>query len=189
MADPVWSSAYNFGNTPENNGFTRTVNGGVVTLTTTGPAAGRKVSINSDAGDAVCLTSSVPSLSEGVGATAQAIVAVTGAGDAGFELDFLNHNVQVLIKANSVVISLGDDANGNQNTEIPTASNGTATTIRLTVDSSGNIRVYRNTVLIFGPTQWPTSVSPFQRVLFWGEGGGTQVFTQMNSYLGGAVAP
>jgi len=199
MATPPWTAQYNFSNTPEQNGFTRQVNGtAVLTLNQTGTPANRNVNVSCPApsDSVVCLTSTVPSLNEAVGATAEAIVTVSGTSsgpyppDAGFELDFLNHNVQILIQPSAIVISIGDDTNSaNQNTTIQTASNGTATTVRLTVDALGNISVYRNTVLIFGPTQWPVSVSPFQRVLFWGENGGTQVFTEMAYYLGGAVAP
>lgn len=201
MATPAWTAQYNFGNTPEQNGFTRIVSdAATLVLTQSGPTAGRKLTVNcTNADDSVVLvTSTVPSLSESIGATAEAIVAVSGATlgiyppDAGFELDFLNHNIQILVQQTAIVVSLGDDAlAANQNTTVPTADNSTATTIRLTVDNAGNVRVYRNTVLIFGPVAWPVAVSPFQRVLFWGENGGpsSMVFTEMAYYLGGAVAP
>jgi hypothetical protein len=193
MPDPNWTAEYNTGNTPEQNGFSRTLyNSPVVTATTSGPPAGRNVEINSDNGDAVFITSQVPSLDPTLGASAEMDVEVVGAGDAGFEMTFLNSAVLVNIFQNSVNVSIptGDDGTGASETDVATADNGDAPhTWRYLFDSSRNVSLYRDEVLVVGPIAASTITKPFQRVLWWGEGGGTQTYWGFRYYTGGAVIP
>jgi len=192
MPDPAWTQQYNFAQTPENNGFTRQLyNSPVITLTQGGNPANRNVNVDSTAGDAVFLTSSVPSLSSSIGATAEMIVAVSGAaeGDAGIELTFLDRAVLVLVFPNKVSISICNDIIGNQESEYPTASNSGDTTIRVTFDSNKDLRVYRNAILLAGPLSTANCVKPFQRVLWWVETGAIGTFKALRYYLGGAVVP
>ena len=190
MPDPVWTSSYNYAQSPEQNGFTRTLyNDPVVTEITSGNPANRRVEINSNNGDVVFLTSSVPSLDSSVGATAEAVVNVSGAGDAGFELTFLNMGTLIQVLQNSILLSFCNDFGGYQEFLFSTSPNNVDITIRFTVDGSRQARLYRNTVLIDGPRTIPVCIKPFQRVLWWGESGGTQIFKGMKYYIGGAVVP
>jgi hypothetical protein len=186
MPDPIWTAQYNFSQTPEANGFTRQLyNAPVVTLVTTGATANRRVEINSNNGDAIFLTSSVPSLNKTLGTTMQVQVAVSGVGDAGFEMTFLDLYFLVMIYADRIMITID---NGQPETEISVAANTATTTVRATISADNTLRVYRNTVLIH-TVVLPTSQKPFQRVLWWGEGGGTQTFRQMAYFIAGAVQP
>jgi len=192
MPDPAWTAQYNLAQTPEGNGFTRRdYNSPVVTLTTGGQPANRKVVIDSTNGDTVYTTSNVPSLDSGVGATAEMMVSVTGAveGDAGIELTFLDRAVLVQIYPNKIVTSICNDLTGNVEQTFPTASNGTDTLIRVTFDATKNLRVYRAGVLLAGPLSTAGCVKPFQRVLWWGESGAIATFKQFKYYIGGAVVP
>lgn len=185
VADPVWTATYNFGNTPENNGFTRQVNGGVVTTVTGGTPANRRVEINSTNGEAIFLTSNVPSLNMNVGATVQMTVAVSGTGNAGVELTFLDRAFGIQVYANRITVAILD---GNGAQEVSALANTGDTIIRATVSPDLTLRVYRNNLLISTKTLGPTT-QPFQRVLWWGEEGGVQIFRQLAYYIGGAVAP
>jgi len=192
MPDPVWTASYNFAQTPEGNGFTRTLyNSPVVTLTTSGSPANRKVVVDSTNGDVVFLTSAVPSLDSGVGATAEFQVAVTGAaeGDAGVELTFLDRAVLVQVYPNKIVTSICNDLIGNQEQTFATASNGTDTLVRITFDATKNLRVYRAGTLVAGPLSTDNCVKPFQRVLWWAESGAVATFKIFRYYIGGAVVP
>lgn len=192
MPTPAWTAQYDFTKTPAGNGFTQ-VNYGNPTLTLNQHGTNQNVTITNptSADSVVFLTSNVPALDSTVGATCEMIASVTGAGDAGFELGFLNQDVQVLLLANSVLVSVATDGiAGNVNTTVATPSNGTATTIRATIDGGANLNVYRNGVLVVGPIALlPFSGHKFQNVLWWGEAGGTQTFTELAYYIGGAVAP
>lgn len=187
MADPVWSGQYNYAQTPEQNGFTRVLyNAPVITLVTGGTPASRRVEVTSNAGDAVFQTTSVPALSVANGATVQIQVQVSGAGDAGYELTFQQLVFQVQVYANRVTVTVPDGTGEHQ---VDSNDNSAATvTVRSTVDATGVLRTYRNTVLI-DTRQLPANTQPFQRVLWWGEGGGLQTFRQMAYYTGGPVAP
>ncbi len=191
MPDPAWTQQYNFQQTPEQNGFTRTLSGSpVVTTQTSGPAGGRRVEVTSTNGDCVFLTSQVPSLDSNVGVTMEMVLSCSGAGDAGFELTFLNIAFLIMVFANRIDLTLvQDEVPGQVDLSIPTATNGVDVEIRATVDGSKVLRLYRNDVLISGPHQLNPCVKPFQRVLWWGEGGGTQIFRALRYYLGGAVVP
>lgn len=192
MPDPVWTQQYNLQQTPEQNGFTRTLSGSpTVTTQTSGPAANRRVEVNSNNGDCVFLTSQVPALDATVGATAESVCSCSGAGNAGFELTFLSRAFLVMVFENRIDVTICRDGAPQPSDEqsIPTASNGSNITLRFTTDGSSNLRVYRNGVLILGPTPLPACVKPFQRVLWWGEAGGTQIFRAFRYYIGGAVEP
>jgi hypothetical protein len=185
LAEPSWSFTYNLASTPEANGFTRTLSGSpAVTTQTTGPAANRRVEINSTNGSCVFLTSSVPSLDPNVGATAEATVSVTGAGDAGFELTFLDRHIGIQVYMDKITVTTPD---GLPDHEFPTVSNATDTVVRLTYSPDGTARVYRNGVLL-ATLAIPSTPHSFQRVLWWGEGGGVQIVRSLKFFIGGPVA-
>ena len=190
-ADPNWTAQFIFSQAPEANGLTRTLYGTpTVTSITTGSAANRRLIIDSAGGDCVFTTSQVPSLDSTVGATIEFTIAQTGAGDAGFELTFLNRAFGVEIHETSVTVRICQDAAPGEITQsASTALNTTDVLWRLTVDGSSQLRLYRAGTLIIGPVTVPGCVKPFQRVLFWGEGGGTSVWKKVAYYIGGAVAP
>ena len=199
MPDPAWTEDYNINNSPEENGFTRILTGSPTILEqTTGNPNDRRLEITSDNGEAVFTTSSVPSLDMTVGATLEAVGLVSGVGDAGFELTFLDLAILVNVMENSVNLSIppGTDAPGGagnfvdgQEIVIATAPNNVKTTWRVTIDSARDWRVYRDVVLVAGPIATHFIVKPFQRILFWGEGGGTQSFYDMKYFIGGSVVP
>ena len=191
MPDPAWTQQYAFNQTPEANGFTRTLyNSPVVTEVTSGNPANRRVEIDSTNGDAVFTTSAVPSLDSSVGATAELQVAVTGAadGDAGVELTFLDRAVLIMVFPDKISIEVAQDA-GAFSQEFATASNGTDTLVRVTFDNTKALRVYRAGVLLAGPISTTTAVKPFQRVLWWAESGAIATFKIFRYWLGGAMAP
>jgi hypothetical protein len=191
MPDPVWTAQYNFANTPENNGFTRIVTGNpIITLTTGGPTANRKVTIDSTNGEVFFVTSNIPSFNSEVGVTCECSVSSNGVGDAGFEVTFLDLAFGLNVYSNSVLLTLcADPPNSFQEVVINTPPNTSQTLFRVIIDSSKKISIYRVGVLITGPHQMLPCIKPFQRFLWWSEGGGTQVFNGMKYYLGGAVAP
>ena len=188
MPDPNWTSQYDFSKTPEANGFTRSIHGApVLMLATSGAPANRRVEINSDAGDIVFLTSQVPSLSESLGATAEAVVSVTG-GDAGFQLTFLTCAILVQVHPDKLYVGMpGDPPGGYVNIDIPIVNSGNVT-VRATFSPGRLLRLYRNGVLVGGPYTVPNRSQAYQEVQWWGEGG-FQVWRFMAYYLGGAVAP
>lgn len=188
MPDPVWTAEYDFSSTPEANGFTRVLyNTPTLTLVTSGSPANRRVEVNSDQGSVVFVTSSIPSFDDSVGATGEAGLAVSGTGDAGFEMTFLNRAMLIQIFQSSLLVTLAGDT-GEQNYEFVTGDN-TANTLWRATYQSGQLRVYRAGVLVAGPLTVPVAIKPFQRFLWWGEGGGAQVFRKLVYYVGGAVAP
>lgn len=188
--DPNWSAAYNFANSPEQNGFTRVLYGTpTVNTVTSGQAANRRIELGTTGGDCIFLLSSVPSLSLAQGATAEAVVSCSGAGDAGFELTFQGNNAAVQIYTNKITVTVNDGF--GEHVCADGLSNATDTTVRITITQDtqfGTVRVYRNTALVATVPMSPSD-QPQPRVLFWGESGGTQIFRQMKYYLGGAVAP
>jgi len=192
MADPNWTAQYNFGQTPEQNGFTRILYGSpTVNLVTTGHTSNRRIEVNSTAGDVVFLLSSTPSLNnKTLGATVEAVVAVSGSGDAGFELTFQTNHFGIQIYSDRITVAIND---GNEPTAVAVGqSNSADTTVRATVTpgegTDGRLRVYRNGVLVHTVDLIPSD-QPMPRVLFWAESGGTQVFRAMKFYVGGPVAP
>lgn len=188
--DVPWTQTYNWAQSPEGNSFTRTYYGSpVVNEVTGGPPSGRKVEIDSTNGSAVFLTSQVPTLDPTVGTTTEMRVAVTGAGDAGCEMTFLSRVVSLQVFANSVNLYAPQNVGDGVNITVPTASNGAATLFRFTFDPNSQARVYREGVLVIGPVTIGAVTQPFQRVLWYGEGGGTQTFNVLRYYSGGAVAP
>lgn len=190
MADPVWTAQYNYSQTPETNGFSRTLyKTPVVTVVTSGPVANRRVEINSASGDVVFITSNVPSLDPSIGATAEAVVSVTGPGDAGFELTFLTRALMLQVYATGVGLTVCDDIGGEKHYRVKTAPNNVDTKFRMTLDGSNNVHVYREGSGVIGPVSAEQCEKPFQRVLWWGESSGTQTFKAMKYYIGGAVAP
>lgn len=187
MPDPSWTMQYNWAQAPEGNGFTRRlVRSPVITEVISGNPAARRVEINSDNGNAIFLTSQVPALDAAVGVTAEAQVRVSGAGDAGFELTFLNAAILVNVYEN--LVNIYDSAQG-QETEVAVGlSNAVDTLIRMTFAPDRTCRFYRNGVEIHSLIAGVTA-KPFQRVLWWGEDGGTQVFNIFRYYSGGPVPP
>ncbi len=190
MPDPSWTAEYNTAQSPESNGFTRQlVNSPIVTEVTSGNPSDRRVEIGSDDGDAIFLTSSIPSLDPTVGVTAEALVSCSGAGDAGFELTFLDAAVLLMVYENSVEVSWPSDGTiPSSGVQVPTDTN-TEALIRYLFKSDSTVEVYRDSELIIGPVSVSRPSKPFQRVLWWGEGGGTQTFKAFRYWIGGAMAP
>jgi hypothetical protein len=191
MPDPAWTQQYQFNQSPEGNGFTRRLyRTPIVTEVTGGNPANRRVEIDSTNGDAVFITSAVPSLDSSVGATAEMVVNVTGAadGNAGVELSFLDRAVLLMVYPNKIGISAAQE-DGQIEQEVATASNAPDTEVRMTLDASKDLRIYRNDALILGPISTQTKTKPFQRVLWWGESGALVTFRALRYYLGGAVIP
>ena len=183
MPDPAWTNQYSMNQSPEGNGFSRTLYGTpVITEVTGGSPANRRVEINSNNGSVVFITSQVPSLNDDTGATVEMIVDVSGAGNAGFELTFLNRYIGVQIYTNRITIQAG---NGLQ--EAATPSNASNVTIRL-IYAAGQCSIYRNGSLV-GTYAVAVNANSFQRVLWWGEEGGTQIFRALRYWVGGAMAP
>jgi len=184
MADPVWTNQYNLAQTPEQNGFTRNLYGNpTINAITSGTPANRRVELTTDQGGVAFVTSSVPSLNDAVGATAEVLIQTNGSGNAGFELTFLNHIVAVRVYQTKIFIDILD----GQTHQYNTADNSGQTRIRFTY-ANGSMSLYRNAVLI-DTLPVPVNVMPFQRVLWWGEEGGLQTWRELKYYIGGAVAP
>lgn len=186
MPDPVWTNDYSMNQTPEQNGFTRRLyNSPSIQTVTGGNPAQRRIEIGSTGGDAVFELSNVPSLQLSNGATIEVLCSCTGAGDAGFELTFINTHFGIQVYQTAISVLVND---GQGEHIVATASNSADTRIRATVASDGTLNVYRNGSLIDTRTM-PADVHALPSVLFWGEGGGTQIFRQMRFYLGGPVVP
>lgn len=190
MPNPNWTAEYAFNALPEANGFTREVVGAPVqTIVTSGSPANRRVELQSDQGSVIFHGAGIP-LNEVVGATMECIVNVTGVGDAGFELTFLERHIGIQIYASRVTVTLPD---GQEPHEILTPSNGSNTTFRATL-----IRIAGVATLNLHRAGAPVPIGTFivpayshasPRVLFWGEEGGTQIFRALRYWLGGAMAP
>lgn len=200
MPDPTWTDEYNLQSSPEDNGFGRQLVGiPTIVEQTTGSPANRRVEIQSDLGDVIFTTAAVPSLDEAVGASAEVDVEVTGQGDAGFEFTFLDGAALVNVFSDLVNLSIPQGDDGTPGTELNFASNNTVPIrIRLTVDPSRNVRLYRALIAdlvwseltnVSTPPVAPVTAKPFQRVLWWGEGGGTQIFRGLRYFTGGPVVP
>ncbi len=190
-ANVNWTAQYNFTNTPEANGFTRLLVGdGAINLQTTGPPSGRNISVvTGPDGQGVLTTSQIPAFDDSLGATGEAIVSVNGAGDAGFEIDLLHQSIAIQVFQDSLMVTYLTSPTSSANPTFATASNTTPTTWRMTISGSRELNVYRNAVLIAGPITLVSVPLPFQKFLWWGEAGGTFVFTEMAYYIGGPVAP
>jgi hypothetical protein len=191
MADPNWSAQYNFGQTPEQNGFTRVLYGEpTVSLVTSGNTANRRIDINSDTGDVIFLLSTVPNLNNKTqGATVEVVAAVTGAGNAGFELTFQTNHFGIQIYSDKITVTINDRQEPHE--FAIGQSNETNTTVRATVTpdgADGTLRIYRNAVLVDTRALVPSD-QPLPRVLFWAEAGGSQTIRAMKFYIGGPVAP
>ena len=188
MADPIWTYQYNFTNLPEAQGFTRRTHVGTpgITFVTTGNPAQRRIEIDSTNGDAVFLTSTVPSLDSTLGATAELTLNVSGNpdGDAGFELTFLDHAFGINIFPSHILI----DVPGLDVIDVLTASNAVDIIWRITYVAN-TLALYRAGVLVAGPIIVPAHNRPFQRFLFWCEGGAICVIRGVKFFVGGAVAP
>lgn len=190
MADPNWSSQYNFGQMPEQQGFTRILYGSpVVNTVTTGAAANRRVDITTDAGDCVFVTSNVPALNEAVGITAEASVVVSGSGNAGFQAVFLQFAVELDVKSNLMRIIMPGISNTTVDQEFTGQNNTSPVLIRLTVNPAGVVRIYRNAIQLGNGFQRPSQPQVQQSFQWWGEGGGLQSFRALKTYWGGEVAP
>ena len=191
MPNPIWSAEYAFNQAPEANGFTRRESGSpVITEQTSGTPANRRVEINSDNGDAVWATTTVPALDPLVGTTTEFQTRVSGSGDAGVETTFLTFAVLCMVWENMISVSQprGDNGDPGGETEIATASNAVDTLVRFNFSPDRTVTVYRNGIEIHSFTA-NVITKPFQRVLWWGEGGGTQVFNIFRYYNGGSVPP
>lgn len=192
MPDPAWTMQYQWNQPPEGNGFTRRLIGSpVVVETIGGNPASRNVEITSNNGDCVFLTSQVPALDSTVGVTAEMQVAVNGSGDAGFELTLLDTIIMANVFENEVNLycPTGDGGASGFNLTETTDSNAADTLFRLLIDGSKRASLYRNGVAVWVNVQCPVLTRSFQRVLWWGEGGGTQKFNILRYYAGGAVIP
>lgn len=190
MPDPVWSFQYSLTQTPEQQGFSRVFNSGVepaITLVTGGSPANRRIQVNTDnGGDVSFITSNIPSFNSAVGFTSEALVNVSGAGDAGFEARFVELFCAINIFQDRVYLERGDDS-----VEVATPSNAADILWRLTFDGT-NVRVYRAGSLVIGPVApkfFELLDRSFQKFQFWAEGGGTVIFKQMKYYIAGAVVP
>src|SRR5574341_700713 len=128
MPDPVWSAQYQMNQAPEANGFTRVLYGApLVTEVTGGSPAQRRVEIASDAGSAVFVTSSVPSLDDTIGVTAELVARSGAPGNVGFECTFLDRALGVRMYADRIFVDIPGDAPGSGiNLEIATAGNAAA---------------------------------------------------------------
>lgn len=193
MPDPNWTQSYNYANSPENNGFTRVLtNSPVISEISSGPPADRRLEIDSNNGAAVFLTSQVPTLDPQIGITAEYRARVSGTGNAGIEATFLNAAVLLMLYADRLELSIPTDRPDNSDRILVSVSglnNTVDTVIRLTFSAARAVTIYRNGTALTGPWTAPTLNKPSQRLLFWGEAGGTQVFTLMRWYQGGPVAP
>ena len=191
MPDPAWSFQASFSQLPEANGFTRELYGSpVINAVTTGPQANRRLEVNTDNGGVVFFTTQIPSLSTVSGCTMEFVCSCNGIGNAGIELTFLDRVVTVQVYQNKVQLRMVSDGIPQEVVnEANTAANTSDTTFRVTFDDQNKARVYRNGTIILGPTDVPTCVKPFQRVLWWAEEGGTQIFKQIRFWLGGAMIP
>ena len=187
MADPVWSAQYNFGSTPEQNGFTRFLYhpNPVITPVTSGPGANRRLEVDTSAGGGVSfLTTSVPAFNAALGMTAEITVNVTGPGDAGFEVTFLEFPIGLNIYTDRATL----ERIGTTPLEAATASNSADIAWRITFDTT-NLRVYRAGALVFGPLAPVMYPKPSQQFQFWVEGGSAAIYRGMKYYIAGAVAP
>lgn len=186
MPDPVWSAQYSTNQSPEQNGFTRRLyNSPTVNEVTGGNPANRRLELVTTNGDAVFELTSVPALNLSNGATAEVIASSSGPGHAGFELTFNQTNFGVHIYPNSIAVVVSD---GLGEHVVATAANTSDVTVRATVSSDSTLRVYRAGVLIETRVM-PPDPHNLPSALFWGEGGGTQIFKAMRFYIGGPVAP
>ena len=197
MPDPVWTMRYQMNQTPEGNGFTRSFDytlQAIVTEVTGGSPANRRVELDARAGldcGVVFLTSTVPSLDFTQGATAETIVNVSGDsnGNAGIELTFLSYAVALQVYPGKVKLYAPGDGNPDPSVDVtvPTASNNADIKWRITFDTLHQVHIYRDDLLVIGPVVVPIVVKPFQRVLWWAEGGVLTIWRAFRFYVGGAV--
>jgi len=141
--DPNWTYVYDLAKTPTANNFTQTfsVNPALVTIVNTGNPANRRVEINSSSGDAIFITSIIPSLDSVTGATAEFNLAISGPGDGGFELTFLNRAFGINVFQDKVLLDVCGDAQASGVfIEVATPSNTVDTLWRVTWDGA-NIRL------------------------------------------------
>ncbi len=190
MPTPTWSSQYDFGLTPEENGFTRISygpSGATVTLTTIGNTSNRKVTLTeTNPSDGVSFViNNVPNLNPSVGFTAEMICAVLGDGDAGVELRYSDGAIGLNIFQTRVLLTIP----GSNEIVVDTVDNSVDTLWRLTCNASREIRVYRDGIQVTGPHIMPASSFPQASYQWWGESGGTQVIKAQRVYFGGAVIP
>lgn len=192
MPDPNWNKSYNWSLPPENNGFTRVLyREPVVDIITGGNPSTRNVTIVSNSGDCVFITDQVPSFDSNIGVTAEANIYCEGNGDAGFEVTFLDTVISLLVYENHIEFYCprGDNNEPTIYFSVNTDSNINGALYRLIVNGSKQCAIYRNGVEIIPLTLLNNISKPFQRLLWWGEGGGTQKFDVLQYYAGGAVIP
>lgn len=191
MPDPNWTAQYNFSQAPEANNFTAQINGSpIIQINSTGTPSARNLTIVSDNGDVVYTTSQVPSLDSSVGCTLEWTCSQSGTGDAGMELTFLDMAFGLSIYLNEVRLTvIKTTAPFQDDYYQATAANNVDTLWRITINGSRVFNLYRNGILVLGPITIPVAGRPFQRVLFWGEGGGTTIYRKVAFWLGGAMAP
>lgn len=190
MPDPVWTDQYNFSNTPEQNGFTRSpYHGGspVVNEITTGALASRRVEmIGTDRRHGIVFeTSNVPALNIVNGVTLECVASVSGEGSGGMEITLLDYVILVDVYVNHVYVNCP----GLPRVETPTDSNAVDTLFRLLLKSDHSAELYRNGALIYGPQALPGYSRPYQRILWWQEGISTVTFKALRYWSGGAMPP
>lgn len=199
MPDPAWSAEYNMGQTPEQNGFTLDASSNAtITLVTSGNPSLRRIEIDTSGGtQGIYRTTQIPALDEDVGVTVEADVEMSAAasGSAGFELTFLTYAIlaDVFESVEHPDQTVGPGVNINEpggfDVIAKTDSFTTARKLRMLFHPNKTVELYFDGTQLIGPTAAMTVVKPFQRVMFWGEGGGTQIFRGFRYYTGGAVAP
>lgn len=173
---------YNFSNTPDQNGFTEQPDtNAVVNIVSTGPQADRRVEITPNGGNKVFITTDSPNLDPSVGATGEISVAVSAPNEfSGFEIRYLNGVINWVCSSEITEINIPGGFPNPDFTGTPIASqvqdvsgqnNTNQIVFRITVDSSRDVMLYRNGVLLFGPLNLPYIQKPSQTFMWWGEGG------------------
>jgi hypothetical protein len=178
-----WTS-YNFGNNPDQNGFTETVVGASTSnKVIAGNPANRKVEINPQGGQTLFLTTQSPNLDPAIGVTGEiglAVSNVTPVEYGGFEFRYLNGVVNWVCSHNMVEVHIpqgftNPDFTGpiinSQTVEVTSLNNTAQTVFRITINGSRAFNFYRAGALLIGPLNLPFIQKPSQTFMWWGEGG------------------
>jgi len=196
MPDPAWTFEYNMSQSPAQNNFTeRLIRSPVVTYQTSGNPANRRIEVDSTNGDAIWLSSTVPSLDLSLGTTMEWLASVNGPvfGDIGVELRFGDRAASVVAYPDAIDwIINGQGPQPPDVSPIPTPNNGGDVLWRLLLNPSPNptMEVYRAGVQVIAPLSVPlSSTHPFEQILFFCEGGATGIFRELKIFLAGAVVP
>jgi hypothetical protein len=194
MADPIWSDQYDYSKSPEDNNYSRVIYSKLdPSPTGADPVITEKsteVEIDSNNGSVVFVTENPVGMEKSKGITVDFTVTVTGVGHAGVELTFMDCAILVQIYESRLEIYCPQGRSKvpwtNQN--IATMANSNIT-YRITYDETNGVSVYRGKTKYFGPALTPKIPKPYNRILWWGEGGGKQVFHSFKYYFDGTVVP